>query len=349
MSPLVYTIEELSKKFDFTFIGDSTKKITGLSPLDEPDKNNISYSKSSSFDVAHADRFGAIIIPLSLKEKIPTTTAATIIFSEQPYELLVRMIPLFSPIKAPVTDTIIHPTAIIDKSAVIGKSVSIGAYVIIGENCRIGDNSILHPRVTLYENVSIGTNTILHTSVTVRESCKIGSHCTIQPHAVIGADGFGYVPDKTLGLKAIPQVGIVVLEDFVDVGACSTIDRATLGTTLISHGTKVDNQVQVGHNTKIGKHSILCGQVGVAGSTVIGDQVVLGGGVGVADHLTIVSGTRVAAASQVIFSLKEKHDYMGTPATKASVYRRNTVELAKLHETIKDLKQQLKELREKNS
>ena len=164
----------------------------------------------------------------------------------------------------------------------------------------------------------------------IREDCIVGSDTVIQNGAVIGADGFGYVPDKELGLAPVPQVGVVVLSDRVDVGANACIDRATLGTTLVGLGTKIDNLVQVGHNTKIGKFAILCGQTGVAGSCDIGNQVVLGGAVGVADHIQIVDGCRIAGKSVVFGNLTEKNDYAGYPARPAGEWRRSMAIVSKL-------------------
>jgi UDP-3-O-[3-hydroxymyristoyl] glucosamine N-acyltransferase len=344
-----FTLSELAASLEFQYQGDGSKVITGLAPFDEPHPDAVGYIKQSSVDTSSIKGFGALIVPLSLQAELANFTGGNVIFAADPYALLLRLIPLFFP-KAPLSsETSIHPTAVIDPSAIIGTGVSIGPWVVVGAGCTIGDNTVLHAHVTLYEHATIGSHTVLHAGVIIREGCKVGSHCTLQPHAVIGADGFGYAPDKILGLKAIPQVGITVLEDYVDVGACSTVDRATLGTTLIAKGSKLDNQVHVGHNTKIGSFSILCGQVGVAGSTVIEDQVVLGGGVGVADHIHIPKGIRVGAASQVPYTIKGAGDFLGNPAVPAMTYRRNVAELTKLHETIKTLKKQIKELQAKNA
>ena len=179
---------------------------------------------------------------------------------------------------------------------------------------------------------------MVHSGACIREGCEIGDYGIIQNGAVVGSEGFGYVPDLELGLRHVPQTGNVKLEARVDIGANTCIDRGTAGDTHIHLGSKLDNLVQVGHNVSIGSHSILCGQVGIAGSVNIGEQVVLGGNSGVADHVDIVSGVRVAAKSGVIADIDEKGDYIGFPAQKASTWRRQLVNLKNLPKILKELK-----------
>ena len=343
-----FTVLELSKKFGFEFTGNGDVVISGVSPLDEPSLDHISYSKGHSIDPECFRKFGALIIPPNAwKPEYQEFLVGTVIFAAEPYAKLVEMIPLFFPTSTPLTETSIHPTAVIAPTAKIGKNVFIGPWVIIGEGCSIGDHVSLKSNITLYDDVVIGNNTVLHAGVVIREQCQIGAFCTLQPNVTIGADGFGYIPDKKMGLKLIPQVGIVVVEDWVDIGANSTIDRATLGATRVGRGTKIDNQVQIGHNSRIGSNSILCGQVAIAGSCTIGEQVVLAGNVGVADHLTIASGIRLGAKAGVTASLTEKNDYMGHPALPAIQYKKNTIEAAKLYETLRELRREVKMLKAK--
>lgn len=232
----------------------------------------------------------------------------------------------------------IHSTAIIDKSAMVAADAKIGAYVVIGANCVIESEVTIHPHVVLYQNVKIGTNATLHAHSIIREHSVIGRNCIIQPGAVLGGDGFGYVQDAKVGLRSVPQVGTVELADNVDIGCNTCIDRAASGVTQIGTGTKIDNQVQIGHHVNIGAHCVICGQVGIGGSTKIGNGVVLGGKVGVADHMKIVSGARIGAAGIVISHVEEPGDYMGYPVQIAFKWRRILAAQLTLPEFFKSLR-----------
>ena len=232
----------------------------------------------------------------------------------------------------------IHPTAVIEEGVELGENIAIGAFCYIGQGSKIGSNTTLMPRVTIYPGVSVGEQVMIHAHVVIREGTVIGSGCTLHAGAVIGADGFGYAPDERGNLIAVPQIGTVQIGDNVDIGACSCVDRATIGTTEVGSGSKLDNFVQVGHNVKIGKHAIVCAHTGIGGSAVIGDRVVLGGQSGVADHCSVVAGSRVSAKGGVISKLTERGDYAGFPAIPASDWRRQMAALRKLPELIRQRK-----------
>jgi len=203
---------------------------------------------------------------------------------------------------------------------------------------------VIHPHVTVYPGVRVGARSVLHAGVVIREDCIIGEDNVLQPGAVIGADGFGYIPDPTFGLRPVPQVGHVVLAERVEVGANSCIDRATLGVTAVDTGTKIDNHVQVGHNTKIGKNSILCGMVGIAGSAHIGSNVTLAGYVGVGDHVSIVDNVRVGAKGGVSSDIREPGDWCGYPVVKGHRWRMQCAALEQLPELMRDFKKLRKDL-----
>lgn len=232
----------------------------------------------------------------------------------------------------------IHSTAVIDPSAEIAANVKIGAYVVIGADCVIEENVVIFPHVVMYQNVSVGANSTIHAHCVIREHSEIGKNCCIQPGAVIGSDGFGYVQDSQIGLRPVPQVGIVEIADGVDIGSNSCLDRAAAGVTKIGLGTKVDNLVQIGHNVEVGSHSIVCGQAGIGGSSKIGDQVVLGGKVGVGDHMKIASGVRIGGAGIVISHVTEPGDYMGYPVQPAFKWRRSLAAQLALPEFMKSLR-----------
>ena len=267
-------------------------------------------------------------------EEVPPEKALIVV--SKPLEALMRCMPLFFEPHPPQTG--VSTLASVHPSAKIGSGVSIGEFVVVGPLTEIGDNVVIHPHVVLYPGVKIGPRSIIHSHAAIREDSVLGAETVIQNGAVIGADGFGYVPDAKLGLVGVPQLGTVNLGDRVEVGANSAIDRATLGTTTIGLGTKIDNLVQIGHNTRIGRFSILCGQVGIAGSCEIGNQVVIGGQAGVGDHLKIADGIRVGAKSGVVSDLTEKGDYLGFPPLPAQVARRVFAILPQLPDLFRKLK-----------
>jgi len=212
--------------------------------------------------------------------------------------------------------TNIHSSAIIGTNVKLPEKISIGAYVVIGDNVSLGKYTRIDSFCTIEKDSTIGENCHFYPNVTVYENTKIGDDVNIHSGSVIGADGFGYILQEGIHTK-IPQIGQVIIHDNVEIGANSTIDRGTIGPTIIGEGSKIDNLVQIGHNCIIGKHSILCAQVGLAGSTIVGDYVYLAGQVGVAGHLEIGNQAMVGAQSGVAASLQAEHKYFGTPAREA--------------------------------
>lgn len=289
--------------------------VNGISAFDEPYPDTISFSSETS---------GARLISLLpqltcsvllVKEDIAdidllkAAAAPMMITVKDPYRSIIKLIPrLYSP---PSLPSDISPLAAIDASARIGENVAIAPFCVVGRNVEINEGTTLLPHVVIYEGARIGKHCTIHAGAVIREHCEVGDHATIQCGAVIGADGFGYYADPQRGLVPIPQIGKVTLEAKVDVGANTCIDRATFGTTKVGVGSKIDNLVQIGHNNKIGSHTVVCGQVGIAGSCTIGNQVVLGGATKIADHLSISDGVRIGGGSFVRTNVTEKGDYVG--------------------------------------
>ncbi|MEB3274917.1 MAG: UDP-3-O-(3-hydroxymyristoyl)glucosamine N-acyltransferase [Prochlorothrix sp.] len=261
---------------------------------------------------------------------------------EQPYLAFAKALELFYATPNPAAS--IHPTAVVGANVSLGEGVSIGPYVVIGDGVKLGDRVTIRPHCTIYEGVEIGADSYLHSQVTIREGVKIGARVLIQNGVVIGADGFGFVPLKDGSFYKILQAGTVTIGDDVEVQALSAIDRATIGTTVIGTGSKIDNLVQVGHGSKIGHHSLLCGQAGLAGSTTLGNHVILAGQVGAAGHLTIGDGTQVAAGSGVNNDVAPGSTIGGYPAMDHRLWLRTVAaikELPKLVQRIRKLEQQL--------
>lgn len=238
----------------------------------------------------------------------------TLLRVKDPYLAFLKMLQHFHPPGDPLPPGI-HPTAVIAESAVIGANVRIGAHVVIGERARVGDGTMLLHNTVLGAQVTVGSNTILYPNVTVYAGCRIGSRVIIHSGTVIGSDGFGFAPRPDGTYEKIPQMGIVVIEDDVEIGANCAVDRATLGETRIKRGVKLDNLIQVAHNVVIGENTVSAAQAGISGSTKIGKNCMIGGQVGFTGHLEIADGTKIGAQSGVHRSIhKPGNTYFGYPA-----------------------------------
>ncbi|MDA2926697.1 UDP-3-O-(3-hydroxymyristoyl)glucosamine N-acyltransferase [Acidobacteria bacterium AH-259-G07] len=337
---------EIASKLGCELRGSKEVDITGVAGIEEAQKEELTFVSNPKYlpriQSTHA---GAIV----LSADAPSTSIPTLI-SDNPYLTFARAIELFYHPPEPVPG--IHPTATIADSAVLGDNYSIGANVVIGEGAQLGHNAVLYPNVTIYPYAEIGDNFVAHSNAVVREHCKIGNGVILQNGAVVGADGFGFAPQADGTYYKIAQSGITVLEDNVEVGANSCIDRATVGETRIRAGTKIDNLVQVGHGSRVGRHTILAAQVGLAGSTRVGNNVMLAGQVGAAGHLSI--GDRVVATAQtgIARSVESGKTISGTPEMDSALWKRNYLllhELPELARTVKRLQKELEELKQKGA
>jgi UDP-3-O-[3-hydroxymyristoyl] glucosamine N-acyltransferase len=257
--------------------------------------------------------------------------SATLIKVDNAYEAFASLLRLVD--QARPRKKGIHPTAIIESSAKVGTDVYIGPYAYIGENCVIGDGSSLYPHVFVGDNTRIGKNCTLNPGVKIYHECVIGDGCTIHAGTVIGSDGFGFAPQSETEFMKIPQLGNVVLEDHVEIGANVAIDRATMGSTIIRRGVKLDNLIQVGHNVEIGENTVMAGQTGIAGSTKIGSNCMFGGQVGIAGHLKVANGTKIGAQAGVLGDIKEENAMIiGSPTMEIKQYMRSSAIFRRLPE-----------------
>lgn len=256
---------------------------------------------------------------------------ATLIRVENAYEAFASLLRLVD--QARPRKKGIHPTAVIEPTANIGKDVYIGAYSYIGENCEVGDESSVYPQVYIGDNSKIGRKCTLYPGVKIYHECILGEECTIHAGTVIGSDGFGFAPQSETEFMKIPQLGNVIIEDHVEVGANVAIDRATMGSTVIHRGVKLDNLIQIGHNVEIGENTVMAGQTGIAGSSKIGKNCMFAGQVGVAGHLRIADGTKIGAQSGIPGDIrKENSVLLGYPAIDPREFARSSVIFRKLPE-----------------
>ena len=275
---------------------------------------------------AATTKASAIIVPADAGD-LPCATLRT----ANPYLAFAEVLGLFHVPRQPPPG--IHPTAVVAADARIAEPASIGAYAVIGDGVEIGAGATIHPHVTIYPGVRIGRSFTAHAGVVVREDVVIGDRVVLHSGVVLGADGFGFAPTPQGAVK-IPQTGNVVVEDDVEIGANTTVDRATLGATMIRRGAKLDNLVMVGHNCEVGAHSFLAAQVGLAGSTKIGRGVQMGGQAGAAGHLTIGDGVQVVAQSGVPNSVPAGRIVGGYPAMEVTRWRRISAALLRLPELL---------------
>jgi UDP-3-O-[3-hydroxymyristoyl] glucosamine N-acyltransferase len=322
-------------------------EITGAAGLDEARDGDVTFLANPRYTPRVSTTAASAIY---LAEEVRTDKQISILRVKDPYLAYTRALRVFYPDKplAPYID----PSAVIDPTARVAVNVSIGGCVVIGKNVEIGEGVCLHPNVTIYDDVTIGRDSIIHSGVAIRERTVIGERVVIHNNAVIGCDGFGYAKDEERRWLKIPQAGRVVIEDDVEVGAGTTIDRASVGESRIGRGSKLDNLVQIGHSCTVGEDSLLCAQVGLAGSSHIGSRVILAGQAGVAGHLTIGDDVVLTAKSATSHDIPAGKVISGIPAFDNRDWLRSTAAFRRLGEmqrTVRELERRVKELEAANT
>jgi UDP-3-O-[3-hydroxymyristoyl] glucosamine N-acyltransferase len=300
------TLKELAEYLGGTVRGDETCRVSGLAPLETAGGDKITFLANPKYAAKVAETGAGAVLMSPGGEAY----GRNVIEVANPYLAFAKLLTLFY--VQPHTPRGVMSEACIGIGVSLGEDSSIYPGAIVGDNVTLGARCVIHSGAVIYAGVTIGDDTTVHANAVIRERCRIGSRCVIQPGAVIGSDGFGYAPDGS-SYYPIPQIGIVALEDDVEIGANTCIDRAALEVTLIRRGTKLDNLVQVAHNCQIGEDCMIVSQVGISGSTKIGNHVTLAGQVGVAGHLSIGDNVMVGAQSGVPGSLPANAGYSGTP------------------------------------
>ncbi len=289
----------------------------------------------------------ASIIIISNTQELKTTIEATLIRVPDAYSAFATLLDAYQKIQTQQLTGIQQPVYI-DASAKIGDQVYIGAFAYIGENSLIADGAKLFPGVYIGNNVTVGVNTILHPGVKIYHHCIIGNNVVIHAGTIIGADGFGFAPQPDGSLKKVPQIGNVIIEDGVEIGANTTIDRGTIGSTLIKSGAKLDNLLQIAHNVEIGNNAVIAAQAGISGSTKIGNNVMIGGQVGIVGHLQIADGSKINAQSGVSKSIKKPNtNVTGSPAYDYTASLKSQAlarSLPSMEKRIKELEKLVKEM-----
>ena len=304
--------------------GDPERLVSGVAPLDRAGPGDLSFLANRRYrEQARRSAAGAILATPG--ESLP---GRTIIRVAQPYLALARLMPLFAP--PPPARTGVHAAAILGDGVRLGADPEIHAGVVIGADARLGDRVTLHPGVVLGRGVEVGDDTTLHPNVSVYAGVRIGRRVVVHAGAVLGADGFGYALDERGATVKVPQLGGVVIEDDVEIGACTCVDRGTMGDTRVRRGARLDNLVQVAHNVDIGEQSMLAAQSGVSGSTRLGARVTMAGQSGIVGHVVLGDGARVAAKAAVTKSVAPGMTVAGIPAVDIGRWKRSVATLSRL-------------------
>ncbi len=311
-----YTIQEINTLLNGVLVGDTSQRIDGPEQLEKAKINHISFIGSNKYVKLWADSKASLAIVNDNLTIEPRENRALIRVKNADLAMA-KILDLFNP-STPEFDTNIHATAVIHPTAKIGDACKIGANCYVGKDVVLGKGTILYPNVCVFDDTIIGNYTTVWSGTVIRERCIIGDHCIFHTNVSIGADGFGYRPsDDGRGLVKIPQIGNVVIGHYVEIGANSCVDRAKFSSTIIGDGCKIDNLVQIAHNSIMGRFCIMAGHSGLAGSVTLGDGVIIGGSASIKDHTTIHSGATVGAGSGVMADVEAGKTVLGYPAQDA--------------------------------
>ncbi|MGV9002719.1 UDP-3-O-(3-hydroxymyristoyl)glucosamine N-acyltransferase [Flavobacterium sp.] len=310
-----FTIQEINNVLLGEIVGNYTAKITAPEQLEVATNTEISFIGNKKYEkLWHDSKAGVAVVNQDIAIE-PGENRAFIKVKNADLAMS-QVLELFAP-PTPVFKINIHPTAVIDETAIIGAGAKIGANSYIGPNVSIGENCTIYPNVTILDESTIGKNTVIWPGAVIRERCHVGAHCILHPNAVIGADGFGFRPCPEKGLVKIPQIGNVIIGNGVEIGANSCVDRGKFSSTVLGDGCKIDNLVQIGHNSKLGRFCIMAGNSGLAGSVTLGNGVIIGGSASIKDHTTIGDGAIIGAGSGVAGDVEAGKTMLGYPAVEA--------------------------------
>lgn len=335
-----FTAKQIASFISGEVIGNENAEVYTFAKIEEGTPGALSFLANPKYtDYIYTTQSSVVLVNRDFEPK--GEIAATLIKVDNAYQSLATLMMMYEASKPKKQG--ISSLASIAKSAKVGENCYIAPFVVIGENCEIGDNCYIHDGVSIGDGAKVGNNCLLYAHVTVYHDCRIGNDCILHSGCVIGADGFGFAPTAN-GYNKIPQTGIVVIEDNVEIGANTCIDRATMGATTIHSGVKIDNLVQIAHNGDVGSHTAMAAQVGIAGSTKIGEWCIFGGQAGVSGHSTIAAHATIGPQCGTISSVKSGETLLGTPAMNIREYLRAMAHLKRLPALDKKVKELTKEL-----
>jgi UDP-3-O-[3-hydroxymyristoyl] glucosamine N-acyltransferase len=329
-----FTAEQIAGVLEGDVVGNPQAEVHTLAKIEEGTEGAITFLANPKYTpYIYTTQASITIVNRSFEPDAPITT--TLIKVDDAYKSFSKLLEYYNQVK--LMKSGIEQPSFISDNVVYGDNLYLGAFCYIGKNVKIGNNVKIYPNTFVGDNVTIGDNSILFAGVRVYSETVIGNGCTIHSGSIIGSDGFGYAPNEQGEYNKVPQIGNVILEDNVDVGACTTIDRATLGSTVIKKGVKLDNQIQIAHNVVIGENTVIASQTGVAGSTKIGKNCIIGGQVGIVGHLTIGNGVRIQAQSGVGRNIPDGDTIQGSPAMGYTDFNKSYVHFRNLPKIVNEL------------
>jgi UDP-3-O-[3-hydroxymyristoyl] glucosamine N-acyltransferase len=341
-----FTAAQIAMMINGKTEGNPDVAVASFGKIEEAKQGQIAFLANPKYE-EYLYQTGASIVIVNESQDIKQTINPTLIRVPDAYTAFATLLTKYQELRTQQLSGIQQPSHIAT-TATLGEDVFVGAFAYLGENVRIGNNVKIFQGVVLGDNVQVGDNTILHAGVKIYHDCVVGKQVTMHAGVVIGGDGFGFAPQADGAYKKVPQIGNVIIEDQVEIGANTTIDRATIGSTIIRSGVKLDNLIQIGHNVEIGSHTVIAALTGISGSTKIGKQVMMGGQVGLVGHISIADGTKIAGQSGLMKTVKEPNQsFIGSPAMEVSAALRSQViirNLPDLEKRIQDLEKLVEQL-----
>ncbi|MEN8964597.1 MAG: UDP-3-O-(3-hydroxymyristoyl)glucosamine N-acyltransferase [Polaribacter sp.] len=336
-----FKAQQIADILEGDVVGNPEEEVSKLSKIEEGEKGSLTFLSNPKYN-AYLYTTNASIAIVNKSFVPEKEIQTTLIKVDNAYQSFSKLLEFYNDVKNNKIGRE-QPSFIAD-SAVIGSKEYIGAFAYVGENVKLGDNVKIYPNSYIGDNTVIGNNTVIFSGVKIYSETVIGANCKIHSGAIIGADGFGFAPDENGAYKAIPQIGNVIIEDNVDIGSASTIDRATLGSTIIRKGVKLDNQIQIAHNVEVGENTVIASQTGIAGSTKIGKNCMIAGQVGVSGHLKIGDNVKVLAQAGISKNIKDNQIVNGTPAFKVQDYNKSYVYFKNLPKLVTKINQLEKDI-----
>ena len=337
-----FSAKQIAEYVQGTIVGDENASVHTFAKIEEGIPGALSFLSNPKYTQYIYDTQSSIVL-VNKDFEPEKEVKSTLIKVNNAYESLAKLMTLYE--QSQPKRTGIHPLAYVAPTAKIGENVYLAPFACVGDNAEIGDGTELHPHATVGRGAKVGKNCILYTNCNVYHDCRVGNNCILHSGSVVGADGFGFAPSPD-GYEKIPQIGIAILEDNVEIGANTCIDRATMGATIIRKGVKLDNLIQIAHNVEVGSNTVMASQTGVAGSTKVGEWCMFGGQVGIGGHIKIGNKVNLGAQSGVPGSIKDGQNLIGTPPMELKNYFKSSAVFKKLPDMYKELNALRKEIDE---
>ena len=336
-----FTAEQIAGILDGEVVGNPNAEVYKLAKIEEGVQGSLTFLSNPKYlNYIYSTQASITIVNATFEPEQPVIT--TLIKVEDAYKAFSKLLEYYNQVK--LMKSGIEQPSVISENVTYGDNLYLGSFCYVGKNVKIGNNVKIYPNTFIGDNAIIGDNCILFAGVRIYSETEIGANCTIHSGSIIGSDGFGFAPSEDGTFTKIPQIGNVILEDNVDVGSCTTIDRATLGSTIIRKGVKLDNQIQIAHNVEIGENTVIASQTGIAGSTKIGKNCMIGGQVGIVGHITIGDNVRIQAQSGIGKSLKDGETVQGSPAFNYSDFSKSFIHFRNFPKIVSDLENLKKKL-----